>query len=158
MKKNNAFLRQFEPFICLTKLPQFLILHICWRNATVRCILLCSELYLSSIKSNRVAIDIPAAVCVALLINSRACGIQYVSLNCSSIDCSVRAQKVREIRRVIPGSKIIVRAWPKSAWNSQGRSWLKKYCWRSPICSLEPLDSKEPKTGLRIENELILMS
>ena len=56
----------------------------------MRCILLFSELYLSSIKSNRVAIDIPAAVCVALLINSRACGIQLVSLNRSSIDCSLR--------------------------------------------------------------------
>ena len=59
----NAFLRQFEPFICLTKLPQSLILHICWRNATVRCILLCSKFHLSRIKPNPVAIDIPAEIC-----------------------------------------------------------------------------------------------
>ena len=109
----NAFLRQFEPFICLTNIPQFLILHICWRNATVRYILLCSELYLSSIQYNRVTIDIPAAVCVALLINSRACSIYYVSLNWSSIDSSVRAQKVREIW-VVPGSKSIIDDLPSN--------------------------------------------
>ena len=60
----NAFLRQFEPFICLTKLPQFLILHIFCRNDMVRCIILCSKLYLSIIKSNAVAIYIPAALFV----------------------------------------------------------------------------------------------
>ena len=63
-QEKNAFLRQFEPFICLTKLPQFLILHIFCRNDMVRCIILCSKLYLSIIKSNAVAIYIPAALFV----------------------------------------------------------------------------------------------
>ena len=70
----------------------------------------------------------------------------------------MRAQKVREIHRVVPGSKIIVRARSKSAWNSQVHSWLKNYCWQSPICSMGPFNSKEPKTDLRIDNELIFMT
>ena len=64
-QEKDAFLRQFESFICLTKIPHLLILHICWRDATVRCILLCSKLYLLSIKYNPVAINIPAELCVS---------------------------------------------------------------------------------------------
>ena len=78
-------------------------------------------------------------ICLTMI--SFPCHIQYVSLNCSSINFSSINFSVR-------------------AWNLQGHSWLKNYypcarkkcvkfvgsflaqtnCWRSPICSLEPLD------------------
>ena len=62
--RKKCVFEEIWPFICLNKLPQFLIPHILWRNATVRCIILCGKLYLLSIKSNPVAINIPAALCV----------------------------------------------------------------------------------------------